>query len=603
MAASPSSYPLLRDRLLRAGARRTAVARLFAAARAAGRAPGALLLLALLDWAFPLPAWILLPAATAGALWFAADLVRFAAARACRRRTPEAAALELEAEQEGRLDNLLIGALQLGAELEEDPAVRRHSPLLVRALVERAADEAKTLSAEAAPRPRGWRASLAAALATAACWGIFVLAAPEAARVRWAHLADAWNAAVEFAFPVELEVAPGSTSLLRGSPLELTVAAKGARRPTIVLDLLDAEGVPVETRDLPLESRRAVFHVDSVQDDFQYRFRYGRRQAGPFLVRAGDRPVIQAVNYELTYPLYTGQMPRILTGRQMRLQAISGTAVLVSFAASTPLHPDLTYVEWQDGSRQPVSVNGRFGHFAFAITQADRATLHLANRLGAGFEMAEPWPLDIAVVRDQAPQVRIALHGGRSLMLAGQAAALAVPYVAEDDFGVAEIRLEYKIEALDELLGRAPREGALTRIIDPASDRVVGRFPDPFAELDPPLAPGDRVSLEVVALDNNSETGPGAARSSAYEVVVVQDDLGAYAEARLGFGASTALLRGLKRVKRNTTLLVEPDRTVRSEDRVEIEAHDLDARNSPDLWPAGSEDSIGDYFRLLSGAQ
>ncbi len=606
MSDIAKNYSRLRTALNAAGNRRTAVARLFAIARCVAHAPATLLLLALIDWALPLPPYILLPAAAATAIWFIADAIRFFASRSCRSRKPADAAIELEAEKNGELDNILIGAWQLGEEAVaaeangSDPAAR-HSPWLVEALLAGAAEKATALSKEHAPRPRGWRAACIGALAVVALWCAFVFGASQAATVRLARLADAWNAAVEFVFPVELAVEPGSINLLRGSPIELSVVAKGARREQIGFEILDQDGAPLETRLLPLEKRRAAFSLDQVNEDFRYLFRYGHRQSGPFEVRVGDRPVIQAINYELTYPIYTGQMPRTLTGRQARLQAIGGTAVLVSFAATTDLHPDLSYVEWQDGSRQPVAVNGRFGHFAFTIAQADSATLHLASRLGKGFEMAEPWPLDIAVIRDHAPQVRIAMHGARAVMLADQAAALSVPFVAEDDFGVAEVRLEYKIEAVDDLLGRAPREGVLTRAVDPVADRVVGRFTDAFNELDPPLGPGDKVKIEVVAADNNTETGPGIARSTAYEVVVVQNDLGAYTEARLGFGASSALLKGLKRVQRNTNLLVEPTKTLHTEDKVDIESHSLDARNSPDLWPAGSEDAIGDYFRLLSG--
>ena len=275
---------------------------------------------------------------------------------------------------------------------------------------------------------------------------------------------------------------------------------------------------------------------------------------------------------------------------------------MVSFAATTELHPDLSYVEWSEGDKQAITVNGRFGHFSFAVDRPNRAVLHLTGQYGRGFEMADPLSLEIAVTRDLAPSITIGIRKEKLVMLAEEAAAFAVPYTAEDDFGVAEVTLNYRIDTIDALLGREPRQGAATRLVEPVSERVVGKFTEVFKGLTPPLQSGDRVRIELTAKDNNTETGPSVGRSRTLEIVVVRPDLAQFTEKRFGF-QQTALLAGLKKIERATNLLVEPERTVRAEKNLPVEKQALEARLNSEPWPSGAEDAVGDYFRLLSGGK
>jgi hypothetical protein len=358
-----------------------------------------------------------------------------------------------------------------------------------------------------------------------------------------------------------------------------------------------------ETRvPLTLRGQAAQHTVAAVEASFEYEFVYARRRSAPAVIRAGDRPEIRAISFELVYPAYTGQPPRPLSGRVTRVQALAGTTVLVSFTATADLHTELSYVEWSDGSRQAISVSGRFGHFSFSVEKPDRALVRLTGRLGRGFESERPLGFEVAVDRDQTPVVQVDYRKDQLVMMADEAAAFVVPYTAEDDFGVAEVSLRYRIETIDPLLGREPREGAVTRLVDPAADRVRGKFAEAFKALDPPLQPGDRVTIELAAKDNNTETGPGLGRSRPLQLVIVQPDLAQFTERTYGF-ESAMLLGGLKRLKRATNLLIEPQRTVRTEKEQPVEKLKTEARLNAEAWPSGAEDAVGDYFRLLSGGR
>src|SRR5882757_4225518 len=102
--------------------------------------PGLLLLWVLLDWGIGLPVWprlilfglICLAGLVAFAWWFVPALFR--------RLDPTRETLLIE-ELKGTLDNLLIGALQLGRESVASTEALPHSSLLVNELVNRASQE------------------------------------------------------------------------------------------------------------------------------------------------------------------------------------------------------------------------------------------------------------------------------------------------------------------------------------------------------------------------------------------------------------------------------------------------------------------------------
>jgi hypothetical protein len=562
--------------------------------------PGALLLWVLLDWALPLPPWplFLLFLLAVGSTVFAA--VRWLLPPVFRRVRLDREALEIET-LHGKLDNLVIGAHQLGAEtLPGGKAALHHSPVLVAALVKRAAVELERLDPVRLIDLRRPRRILVAAASLAVVTLVLALAAPQVLSGRAARLHEAWLAVLDTLFPVTLTIEPGNVTAVRGDPVTLKVHAKGARRPGITLHMKELDTAKVTQVPLLLTQGSATHTVERTDKSFSYDFTYAGRHSPSGTVFVGERPQLSAISYELVFPAYVGQPPRTLSGRIPRIQALAGTSILVSFSATTELHPDLSYVEWTGGEKQAITVSGRFGHFSFSVDQPCRASIRLTGRHGRGFEMAEPVLLEIVVDKDQSPSIQIGIRKDKLVMLAEEATAFAVPYTAEDDFGVTEVTLGYKIDTIDAMLGREPRQGASSRIVEPTAERVNGRFAEVFKALNPALLPGDRIRIELSARDNNTETGPGVGRSRALEIVVVRPDLARFMEKNFGF-KQNELLSGLKKIKRATNLLVEPDRSVRAEKEQKIDKQKLEARLNSESWPSGAEDAVGDYFRLLSG--
>ncbi len=597
-----SSLDALHREVARFGAFRKRWAVLHGLSLAVLALPGTLLAWFALDWAFKLPDWplfvLFVLAAGYGVVTACLRLGRPLLRRIAILR--EAHVIE---SLHGKLDNQLIGSLELGREVIDTQAKGGklgYSPEFVALLLAQTATRLSSLRFHSLVDLKRSKRLLSAAGTVALAVLLCLVFASAAVNERVRRLQDAYATVLDTLFPVTFNVRPGDIAIVRGRPVELSIEVRGARRTDVRLHRTDLKTKLTETTALVLNQQKTSFTVAKSAESFTYTFEYGGRSTPSYKVLVDDLPEINAINYELAPPVYTGQPARTLTGRLPRVAGLAGTSALVSFAATTNLHPDLCYVEWADGSRQALSVSGRFAHFGFTLAKPDRATIHLTGILGKGFEMEHPVSFELAVQTDAPPTVRVTLRNRQITMLAEEAANFVLDWVAEDDFGVTEVNLDYHIDTVDALLGRAPREGAVPRRIEPARDLVKGRFAEMFKALDPALQPGDRITITLTARDNNTETGPGIGKSLPVEIIVVRPDLSGFMEKQFGFGTPD-LLGGLQKVKRATDLLVDPVKTVRTEKPRPVEKQDLKVRADQEVAPAAAGDAQADYFNLLSG--
>jgi hypothetical protein len=571
--------------------------------------PGGLLAWFLLDWAIPLPAWplFLLFVLVCGlSLW---ALFKWILKPQLHRVEVEHESLVIE-DLHGELDNRLIGSLQLGedvAQAEASDAERSYSTILVKALIERTRETVEGFKPRKLVDLRQPRKRLAGAIVVvaiaAACW----IYAADAVRERFDRLRNAYAVVVETLFPVNFEVMPGDKPVVRGRPVTLSVKVLRSLRKDVELVRVDPETGESEATALLLADQAAEFTVEAAQHDFEYHFVYGHRSSDTHLIRVADLPEVKAINYEMTPPEYTGQPMRMMTGRIGALRSLPGTAVLVSFASSTALHPERCFVEWLNGEKQKIDISGRFGSFSFVIGQPDRVSIHLTGHFGDGFEMENPLTFQISPERDQAPAVQLLTKLTQSEIPVDVAGGLSLKWFALDDYGVEEVGYEYEVERVVKTDRVPTRRGSNERVYDPPRDRVKGGFGGLFGAMNPRLAPGDHAKLKVFARDNNSETGPGYAETAEIEFLVVMKGFDGFSDDNVGeLGRmekeSQFELPESERIPREQDLMVPTIKLVNTEPKVEIKRIPVKPGASQEMEPVGRGTAAADaYMKLLSG--
>ena len=565
-----------------------------------------ILLWVLLDWVFELPLLAVFGTFVVVAIFALVTLLKWVVVPPWRRirRDHEANVVE---ELHGKLNNRIIGSLQLGGEvLSEKIDKTSASTPMVRALVVRTSGIlAETKLKSLLDLRRTWK-FLGVAMVILAGYGSLGHYAPQVYEDRYNRTIEGYYTLLDLLFPVDFEISPGDLRMVRGDAVELEARVIGARRDEGRLVKIFEETGETTTEVLKLKDEKVsvTLEGDQTAANFRYRFEYANEISQLHLVEVEDRPLIQAINFELEPPEYTGQSMRLITGKVAKLEGLPGTKVLVSFAANTPLDAERTFWETSTGIRDPIEVNGRYGTFQFEIVQNEILSINLTGHFGEGFEMERPQSISIIAQSDEPPSINILTKLSEKELVPGQAAGLPVAWRAEDDFGLSEVRLDYTITSLFEVLNRQDRKGSRVVELDPPRDRARSRFTGIFSGT--AIYPGDKVTITLLARDNRPET-PGVGRSRTIEFVVVGNDLGQFVSGQdFGFRRreeSALKLEFAERIGRSTDLLQDPVKTLLTEAKFPLGKHDVAAATRAESVPFGLEELISQYFQLLSGAQ
>ena len=256
-----------------------------------------------------------------------------------------------------------------------------------------------------------------------------------------------------------------------------------------------------------------------------------------FFVTAGDdrsrdrqvvvhrRPRVQAVQLIVTPPAYTMLETTTAAGDTGEVAALAGSRVEVVVTASKELRSARLVTE----SGQEFALTGRGsnwktdfilkvpearidgGSLSRSLTAPDRYQLLLEDTLGHA--NGDPVWRSIAAVPDQPPTVAIPRPGTDRQVVPEATVTLKV--AAKDDYGVAGVRLLYRInddETVRVLAKFEPSAGA-------ESEPIVAELDWKLDEHD--IQGGDLVRYWAEAVDRNTVTGPGKASSRRFTIFVL----------------------------------------------------------------------------------
>lgn len=300
-----------------------------------------------------------------------------------------------------------------------------------------------------------------------------------------------------------LEVMPGSIEILRGAPLDIQVRAPF--REEVTLRWSSPGEVPGETvRDVVGEG--ASFRFAEVTGPLVYWVETPDGSRSPrYTVTPVDPLFLSEVRLELIFPPHTGRLPEELRGEIPLLTLPMGTRIQVEGRGSRDLaEAGLDPEDGGSGAAELEVAGSRFsGQW---VPRSDgRYRWRLRDQAG-GAPGVEPPPLDVVVVPDSIPFVRMAFPGQDTILPPGSRQPLVVE--ARDDYGVAGVEIvAWRVAASGQ--GEEPR----TQRLDVAGTRAVLVRPT----LDVSrwgLSPGDEVRYYARALDN--APAPQAGRTPEY---------------------------------------------------------------------------------------
>lgn len=192
----------------------------------------------------------------------------------------------------------------------------------------------------------------------------------------------------------------------------------------------------------------------------------------------------------------------------------------------------------------------------------------------------EPASLTIVGIPDEPPVVEVRRRGVRNAIT--RTASIPLTGTIRDDFGIAEAGFEFRVDALDQKQSpfqnppQGQRDFPLAATPQEAAER--------FAVLPLELKEGQKLSLSVIAVDGDDQTGPHRVHSESFDFLIVSPEelLGRLYDQEVNLRARLEqILEETNRVQKDLT-----DQHARAGERITLKGQEPTAAAARGAWEA-----------------
>ncbi|HOX39031.1 MAG TPA: hypothetical protein PL033_13690 [Candidatus Brocadiia bacterium] len=443
--------------------------------------------------------------ASAGLLVIVAGSALRAARRASGKLLDAAGIIE---RSHPEIETTISTALEFG--LDAAKTSSQSSPAIIEALAREAERRSAHLDLRKAVR---WRKVALLALAAFACIASgtgYWIAYPYLAQRTFLRFFAPWLPTPEPTLTL-VDVTPGNAEVPRLRNFEVKARLGGARIPgkaEILYAFGPDDGKTVWQRDVMSagESGGVKFVFHRLAEDARYRVAAGDCLTPVFTASVFEEPNVVRMEIELRYPAYTRTPPTVDADALGPIKAIRGTEVRLTARCNNPLRS--AEIEFSaKGIRLPGQVEGNKAAFNFTVMDTDRYRIRLTDARGK--QNSESPDYAIEALEDRLPVVKLT-RPGRNLKVT-KTAEIPMSVTAEDDFGVTETGIVYKLKTFDE--NRMPFK-QFAELVKSATERK-----DFYLE-GMELADTDVITYWAYAYDNDTVSGPKEGTSELYFIEI-----------------------------------------------------------------------------------
>jgi len=333
---------------------------------------------------------------------------------------------------------------------------------------------------------------------------------PQRATAAWGGLARPLKTFLGEPLPA-LALTPGSVEVMRGDPMQIQVTAVG--RELVTLRWRSAGDVPRQDLGV-VEDGLATFTFEAVDSGIDYWVEApDGATTETYTITPVDPLLVTDVRLDLTFPPHTGRAPEEYLGRIPSLEVPVGTRFGVDGQASRTLATAQLVVAQDTREPQivPLDVTGRTFGANFVPPRSGLYVWEFTDANGQPPTVV-PEPLDIRLVGDRAPAVRIVFPAADTILPLSKRQPLVIE--ADDDYGLA------RLEVIAFLPGEENRP--TVRTIDLGGAPAIEARPVLDAS-QWELLPGDSVLYRVRAVDASPAAQVGESRTFVLHVPTISD--------------------------------------------------------------------------------
>ena len=502
---------------------------------------------AIVDWLMPLPSAVRIALLTVGVGVTGYLLYKYLVQPLRKSLTLRDVALNVERNHPD-LEDRLVSAIEFGNRESTDPIEAHMLQRLLTDTVERVKgiDFRTTIDHRRTRKHVG----IAALVIVGCC--VLSLLFPVEIRTGLLRVLVPWEK-TDPILTTKLAVEPGDARILRGKslPIHVTVTGKSAEKVVLTYGSIDEQNVntseiktveqQINMLPNPDDKRGFAYEIFNIAADMEYYITANEVTSERYTVEVFEMPKVTEISVAYTYPDYTGLKPVVQTGTG-DIQAVVGTQAEIKLTTNKAIQTASIAISSQSSaigqeqseagentrnsdndlpradSQQLMAISGNT--LTTSIDVVEDGTYIIELLCIDGFNNEIPIEYMIKAIPDAVPEVVIK-EPGRDVK-ATKLGEVEIIAEATDDYGVAELKLMYRVGA-DELQELVMESSVSTPTVDSgfaADPRPVadGAYTFYLEEFD--VEPGDVISYYAHATDNNTRTGPGEASSDIYFIEI-----------------------------------------------------------------------------------
>ena len=507
---------------------------------------------AIVDWLMPLPSAVRIALLAIGVGVIGYLLYKYLVQPLRASLTLRDVALNVERNHPD-LEDRLVSAIEFGSRESTDP-IEAH---MLQRLLEDTVDRVKGINFKATIDHSRTRKHVGiAALVVVGCFVVSLLF-PTEIHTSLLRVLVPWEK-TDPILTTKLAIEPGNARILRGKslPIHVTVTGKSAEKVVLTYSDIDEQNVPAPNTETvseqqinmlrsPNDKRGFAYEIFNINADMEYYVVANEAISERYTVEVFEMPKVTEVSVAYTYPEYTGLKPIVQTGTG-DIHAVVGTQAEIRLTTNKVIQTASIAISSvgqeqsgigenirnsdndlprTDSQQFPMAINGNTLTTPVDVVENGRYAIQLLCI--DGFSNEIPIEYTIKAIPDAIPEVVIK-EPGRDVK-ATKLDEVEIIAEATDDYGVAELKLMYRIgsDELQELVVESSKEavGSENRLSEgsrkpkvPESQYADGTYTFYLEEFD--VEPGDVISYYAHAIDNNTLTGPGEASSDVYFIEI-----------------------------------------------------------------------------------
>jgi len=310
-----------------------------------------------------------------------------------------------------------------------------------------------------------------------------------------------------------VKVTPGDVTIQPGEGVDITVEVKGAAPDNAILhfksEKADWQTINIQRRDSSLIGNTSYStNLSNMRQSTDYYVSVMNAESSKYKIKVAQKPVVSNVQIDLQYPKYTGITPQTLAPNVGDISAPIGTKAVIK--AETNKDVISAFLVFNDNNestdtRTRMGIQGsRTLNGSFLINQD--GTYYVTVLDADGLNNSDPVKYSINAIPDQSPKVNI-VNPGKNITL-GQDMKILLQVDAQDDYGIANLRLNYQIE------GQNKRTIVSLATYNDRQRDISLRYIWDIMPIQ--LFPEDVISYYVEASDTDNVSGPNVGKSTVY---------------------------------------------------------------------------------------